>query len=166
MTAVSEDWKQQATRCIKDLFGSGDVEAPISAFNLLSRLLSSPSASRTSPVFRLTDLHKLEQVLEDLADSWDSGSIILLRDDEGLHVMQVRLEGADQLDTNLSRKRKRAVDEDADSAEEEAARTSPTSARKNASGSPLYGLSKEAQETYALSQRGTARHRLLTEQVR
>ena len=164
-TYSNDPLKQLVERSIKEIFLSGVAEAPISVFDLLSLLVSRPSAAPNSQKFRFTDLNKLEKIIEDLAENWDAGNICLLRDDDGLHVMQVTIFNSNQTQASLSRKRKRAVDEDADSAEEEAAKAVPVYSRNISPGSSLASLSKETQEIYALLQRGTARHRLLTEQA-
>ena len=160
---VPEELKALASRNIQDLARSGRLESPISAFGLLSLFVSLPSASRPGRSFRLTDLRKLENILEELAECWDAGTLVVSRDNEGLSIIQVCLDGTCQADG--SRKRKRPVDEDADSAEEEAALASSATFKKSPSNSTLGSLSKESQEIYALLQKGTARHRLLTEQV-
>jgi mRNA (2'-O-methyladenosine-N6-)-methyltransferase len=66
-----------------------------------------------------------------------------------------------------AKKRKRQIDEDADSAEEEEAEASILiTSRKMTPATTLASLSREVQEIYALLQRGTARKKLLAEQVR
>lgn len=160
---VSEELKQITSRNLQELFGSRTVHAPISAFDLLVKFISLPSASSSKPTFRLTDLHKLEDILEELSESRDAGSLVVLRDEEGLSVMQVYLEANAQ----QSRKRKRQVDDDADSAEEEQALTIAKSTGKTSTSTmTLTSLSKDMQEIYSLLQRGTARGKLLAEQVK
>lgn len=161
-TTTMEELKQATSRHLQELFSDGKVQAPISAFDLLVQFISLPSASSSKPAFRLTDLHKLEEVLEELSESWDAGSLSVLRDDDGLTLMHV------QLETNgaVCRKRKRHVDEDADSAEEEEALSAPSPTKSVAGTTALNSLSKDMQEIYFLLQRGTARGKLLAEEVR
>ncbi|THH05118.1 hypothetical protein EW145_g5023 [Phellinidium pouzarii] len=156
--------KQLASRNLRELLVSGAVQVPISAFGLLTKFISLPTAT-DSPTFRLTDLNKLETILEELAESWDYGSITVLRDDSGLSLMQVVAIDANQNEAYNTRKRKRHVDEDADSAEEEEAYSNALLTKpKSSTSSSLSNLSKDMQEIYALLQRGTARRRLLSEQ--
>ncbi|KAH8113355.1 MT-A70-domain-containing protein [Phellopilus nigrolimitatus] len=162
---ASDELKQLASRNLQELVSAGAMQTPISAFELLAKFISSPVVpSSRGPSFRLTDLCKLEGILEEFAESWDAGVISVLRDDNGLSLMQVNLD-AKLLDASNPKKRKRLVDEDADSAEEEEASSSALSSKpKSAATSSLSNLSKNMQEIYALLQRGTARRRLLAEQ--
>lgn len=159
---VSDELKQVTSRLLQELFSSGKVQAPISAFHLLVQFISLPSASSNKPAFRLTDQHKLEEALQDLSESWDAGSLVLLRDDDGLTILQVQLETGS---TQSNRKRKRLLDEDADSAEEEEALSAMSPTKSTSNMTALNTLSKDMQEIYALLQRGTARGKLLAEEV-
>ena len=156
--------KQHASRGLQELIKSGVIQPPISAFNLLTKLISLPGASDDSPSFRLTDLKKLEFILEQLSESWDAGSISVLRDATGLTIMNVYLNGS-RSPLHFRRKRKRPVDEDADSAEENEANLAASRESKSPTVPSINNLSKELQEIYALLQRGTARQKLLCEQV-
>lgn len=160
-----DEMKQAVSRALQDLVASGKVQAPISSLELLGKIISAGSSSSTYASFRLTDLRRFEVCLEELSDYWEVGSLSVLRDDNGFSVMRVKLEitGSEK----YTKKRKRHVDEDADSAEEEAAEASiDTVAQKASPATTLSNLSKEVQEIYALLQKGTARKRLLAEQVR
>lgn len=163
---ASAEFKQLTSRNIQELVKSRNLETPLTAFELLGRLISLPAVSPASGInFRLTDLRKLEDILEQLAESWDAGSLSVLRDDDGtLSIMQIQLE-SNRSDAQKSRKRKRYVDEDADSAEEEEATKAEADKSKTTAVTSLSNLSKEMQEIYALLQKGTTRHELLTEQV-
>ena len=163
---ASEELKCLTSRNLQELVKSNSLQTPITAFELLARFISLPVVSPENGVnFRLTDLRKLEVILEQLADNWDAGSLSVLRDsDGGLSVMQIQLESIHS-EASKSRKRKRYVDEDADSAEEEEASKAEANRPKSTALTSLSNLSKDMQEIYALLQRGTARHRLLTEQV-
>ena len=161
---ATDEMKQAVSRALQDLITSNEVQPPITSLNLLGKIISLGASSTAYANFRLTDLRKLEVCLEELSDNWDAGSLSILRDDNGFSVMRVKLEspGCDR----HAKKRKRHVDEDADSAEEEAAESSAVVASQKVSPvTALTNLSKEVQEIYALLQRGTARKKLLAEQV-
>lgn len=177
--STDDKLKIVASAALRTLFCARKVGVPISSFDLLARVISSgpPPAGLLpgpdpTPTFRLTDLAQFERILESLAQGWDFGRIVVSRDEvEGLTVLDVQLGQAHRsLPEELhGRKRKRVVDEDADSAagdpddDEERSRSRDV-ARKPAP-TTLDSLSKELKEVYALLQRGTARGRLLAEQV-
>ena len=166
-----EQLKLVASSTINGLFSSGKVSAPISSMDLLSRVISSGAPAGLLPTppprFRLTDLSKFESILDSLSLTWDHGTITLARDDGGVTVMDVHLGSPGSIDTLAGlnmRKRKRVVDEDADSAagndDEQDSFESPTT------GSTTLGsLSKELKEVYTILQKSTAKGRLLAEQV-
>lgn len=122
------------------------------------------------PRFRLTDLARLESILESLARSWEHGYIFLDRKagNGPLVVTDVQLDSG--ANTGRTRKRKRSVDEDADSAAGDVPDASFELEEEVASpGRPVPrfpNLSNELKEVYALLQRSTAKGRLLAEQVR
>lgn len=137
-----------------------------------------PDGIRT-PRFRLTDLSRFEKILEDLAQTWTEGRIVILRDDDSKKLMiwgavlqqqnglmgSFSSSGGDASGFG-SKKRKRVVDEDADSAvgdEESYLDEEEDNARD--SRSSLANLSKEMREVYTILQKSTARGRLLAEQV-
>ncbi|KAI6047086.1 MT-A70-domain-containing protein [Pisolithus marmoratus] len=118
-----------------------------------------------SPTLRLTDLRRLDTVLERLENHWDYGTIRTSRDNDVLTIVDVSL-GNTRADVSNPRKRKRAVDEEADSAagDEHDERSSRSLSRSPPpSRTPLGSLSKELKEVYALLQRSTAKGRLLAE---
>ena len=88
--------------------------------DLLSRVISfgpPPGLFSTpAPRFRLIDLSKFESILEDLSQNWEHGSISLRWDDGVLTIMDVHLGSHSPRSALPTRKRKRVVDEDADSA--------------------------------------------------
>lgn len=180
-----EELKLLASTAIHALFSSGQVSTPVSSLSLLTRVISSKQpqglfACSPSPRFRLTDLRKFEAILEDLARTWDRGVLSLSRDADGLSVVDAHLDtpgggyfgdaiGKRESEARASRKRKRVVDEDADSAAgddgaDEDALEEPMPV--HAPSSTLGGLSKEMKEVYAILQKSTAKGRLLAEQVR
>ena len=158
---------QQISILLQDLTANGSIHTPIAAFDLLKKLVSCGTGAergKSVPRLRLTDLPKLEDILEKLAVSWDAGFLSVLRDDSGLTVMQLAV-GSRGASLGNTRKRKR-VDEDADSVEEEAAQAAlAASNNKPSAAASLSNLSKDLQEVYAFLQRGTARQKLLSEQV-
>lgn len=165
---MSEDeLKERISNLLQELTCSGAIHTPIAAFDLFKKLVShgGTKPGETVPRLRLTDLPKLEDILEKLAVSWDAGYLSVLRDGNGLMVMQLDV-GRKGASPGYTRKRKRPVDEDADSAEEEAAMATPALSKgKPSAAASLSNLSKDLQEIYALLQRGTARQKLLSEQV-
>ncbi|KAJ6539104.1 MT-A70-domain-containing protein [Mycena capillaripes] len=161
-----------AASALYSLFSSGKASAPITSTQLLIRVVTTksppgllPNAS-TAPRFRLTDLSRFESILESFSPTWEHGTLSLSRENGELTVMDVSLlspsAAQSALGESLNRKRKRIVDEEADSAagDDDAEDTSfdlpaPTT---------LGSLSKELREVYALMQKGTAKGRLLAEQ--
>ena len=166
-----EQLKLVASGTINALFSSGKVSTPIGSMDLLTRVIANgpPPGLLPSPPprFRLTDLSKFDSILENLSQNWEYGTISVTRDDVGLTVMDISLGSpgsVNPLATLTSRKRKRVVDEDADSAagneEEQESLEAPFP------GSTTLGnLSKELKEVYTILQRSTAKGRLLAEQV-
>ncbi|EKM59733.1 uncharacterized protein PHACADRAFT_88183 [Phanerochaete carnosa HHB-10118-sp] len=172
-----EKLKIVASNALRNLFASGQIHTPISSFDLLARVVSSGPPSPglfpgpdPPPNFRLTDLSRFEHILDSLSQDWEEGKIVLSRDGE-MTVLDVQLGQTSRgqnggLGTAAhGKKRKRIVDEDADSAtavqEDEA--SSDAECRRPMP-STLDSLSKDMREVYALLQRGTARGRLLAEQ--
>ena len=170
-TMSEEQLKLVASSTINGLFSSGKVSAPISSMDLLSRVISvGPPAGllpTPPPRFRLIDLPKFESILDSLSQNWDHGLITLARDDKGITIMDVNLDspGSVNIFAGLNtRKRKRVVDEDADSAA--GSDDGQDSFEGPTSGSTTLGsLSKELKEVYTILQKSTAKGRLLAEQV-
>lgn len=172
--SLNDQLKLVASATINVIFSTGKIYAPISSMDLLSRVISSGPPPGLLPIetppprFRLIDLPKFESILEDLSQSWDYGAISLRRDDGVLTVMDVHLgsQVSGSALAALTRKRKRVVDEDADSAagndpDEQDSFDAPMSPGS----STLGNLSKEMKEVYTILQMGTAKGRLLAEQV-
>ncbi|KAL4081956.1 MT-A70-domain-containing protein [Scleroderma yunnanense] len=139
---------------------------PTSSRDLLLYLISSKAAAGSISL-RLTDLPRLDAVLENLANQWEHGTITLRRDNDVLTIMDIQL-GNTRNDA-YPRKRKRPVDEEADSAagDENDERSSRSKSRSPPpSRTPLGSLSKELKVVYALLQRSTAKGRLLAERFR
>ncbi|KAG6911727.1 hypothetical protein DXG01_007977 [Tephrocybe rancida] len=161
------------------LVSSGKLSFPMSAMSLLTRVVSTkvPSGLFVNPStpnirFRLTDQSRFEKLLEDLSQTWNEASISLLRENGLLTVQDIAFypsghappAEATSGDATASRKRKRVIDEDADSAagDEE---TEETYEELGANATSTLGsLSKEMREAYVILQRSTARGRLLAEQ--
>ncbi|KAJ7095151.1 MT-A70-domain-containing protein [Mycena belliarum] len=158
-----------AASALYTLFSSGRASAPITSMQLLIRVITTktppsllPNTS-TAPRFRLTDLRRFESILDSFSPTWEHGTMSLSRENGDLTVMDVSLVPQSALGESFNpRKRKRIVDEEADSAagDEDAEDPSFESPAPTALGS----LSKELREVYAIMQRGTAKGRLLAEQ--
>jgi mRNA m6A methyltransferase catalytic subunit len=164
--------KVVAAAGIRSLFSSGNVSTPVSAFKLLTRLVAfkAPEGLLSPEInparFRLTDLHRLEGILESLSKSWDDGIICLKRENGELFVVDLILSKSGERPVN-PRKRKRVVDEEADSA---AGSDEEDNSREGSNGNhgPLTALDKltaEQREIYALLQKPTAKQKLLAERV-
>lgn len=170
---------------LQALKSSGKVLLPATATELLAKVIAYKPPSGLfvglkPPRLRLTDLRRFESILESLSQSWDAGYIqVSTEGSEGLCVMEIRLgkdttaRDASSGTSSLTRKRKRIVDEDADSAagyDDEEEEVEENSIENSAETRPLKttldNLSKELKEVYALLQRGTAKGKLLAEQVR
>lgn len=153
--------KQRVSIDLQSLLQIDAILTPISSFALLAKLIALPHPSTSASALRLTDQHKLERILEDLAETWNAGTLSVLRDQSGLSLMSASLKSG----RPEHRKRKRKIDEDADSAEENEEPLKSPLVKTPPSASSLSKLSKNMQEIYALLQQGTARQRLLAEQV-
>lgn len=154
---------------------SADLLAHVVAFKVPTGLLPGSSSSMR---FRLTDQSRFESILQDLSHTWDRGTLSLSRQNGELTIMDISLDpgpshqaipGMEERsgDVTNSRKRKRVIDEDADSAAgddeaEDSSEDIPGSQRATTLGS----LSKELRDVYSLLQKGTAKGRLLAEQFR
>ena len=155
--------------CINTLLSSKHISTPIHAKHLLLLLISSRKADSSiafdaAPFLRLTDLSRLESILEDLSENWEYGTISLSRDGGELIISDISI-GVNENNGN-SRKRKRMIDEDADSAagdDEQSSRDASSSPIPSLS--PLGNLNEELREVYVILQNGTAKGRLLAEQV-
>ena len=188
--SVEDKLKVVASSVLESLFSSHAVTAPISSFDLLTRVVAfgPPPAglfpdSGPVPRFRLVDLARFERVLERLAEKWDQGRITLARDQERdgtLTVMAVQLGTASSLagqtqhtPVTMKKKRKRVVDEDDDSAAGGAEEEEPSSPDKDKERaeewkpppSTLESLNKTMKEVYELLRLPSAKGRLLAEQV-
>lgn len=165
------------TTALKSLLSSHKLNTPVASMDLLTSVMTTkmplgllPDGIRT-PRFRLTDLSKFEKILEDLAQTWTEGKIVISHDDSSkkLMIWEVVLQNglmgsfSSVGDTIGSKKRKRVVDEDADSAvgDEE----SYSDEEEDNSRSSFANLSKEMREVYTILQKSTAKGRLLAEQV-
>src|SRR4051812_4968931 len=157
MTTVSEELKHSASYSLRALFGDGSVETPINTIDLLGKIIARGPVPPAHMTFRLTDLRKLEAILAGFSAHWDAGTIELIRDANGTSVTRVVIDSPDC--APRSRKRKRLVDEDADSAEEDAPSEPVNEKDDTISSRGSNGLSKEMHEIYAFLQKGTAKGR-------
>jgi mRNA (2'-O-methyladenosine-N6-)-methyltransferase len=165
--------KVVAASALHSLFSSGKASAPITSTQLLIRVIATktppgllPNTS-TAPRFRLTDLSRFESILESFSPTWEHGTLSLSRENGELTVMDVSLAPSGVSRTALGeslnpRKRKRVVDEEADSA---AGDDDVEDISFESVSTTLGSLSKEVREAYAIMQKGTAKGRLLAEQV-
>jgi len=175
-----EELRVLASTTLLHLFTSEKATAPISSMDLLVKVIACraipglPNPEASAPRLRLTDLKRFESTLESFSQGWEHGVMRLSREgpEARMSVLEVRMNGgADSwacgTDTGGLRKRKRVIDEDADSAagNEDDDEYTEEYKRDAASSTPLGGLNKELREVYAILQRGTAKGRLLAEQV-
>ncbi|GBE79234.1 MT-A70-domain-containing protein [Sparassis crispa] len=168
--------KVVASSALSNLFSTHKVHTPISAFDLLTRIIASgpPPAGllpgpEIPPSFRLTDLSRFEAILEGFAEEWNFGLVEVSREerDGGLTVMDVQLGEAGQQQARAvaqSRKRKRVVDEDADSAAGDSEEDEEQPRNIKPAPSTLASLSRDMREIYNILQQSTAKGRLLAEQ--
>ena len=132
---------------------SGDVQLPIKSFDLLRTLIQRqphlrPASDLSQPRLRLTDLRKVESALDELTDDWEYGRLEVVHDLDGMALVDAQV-----LAGGASRKRKR------DEPEEENTIAVPNAlapALKNGNG---------LREVYALLQHGSAKRKLVAEQV-
>jgi mRNA (2'-O-methyladenosine-N6-)-methyltransferase len=167
-----DELKVLASVTIYELFVSAKISPPIFSLHLLTKVISHSSATR--PSFRLTDLSRFESILEDLSNAWNHGKLVISRESPGrpLCVLDIQLESGQGftalpslLTGDQSRKRKRVIDEDADSAAGDDTEDTSSFGDTSLASTTLGGLSKELREVYSILQKGTAKGRLLAEQV-
>jgi mRNA (2'-O-methyladenosine-N6-)-methyltransferase len=184
-----DELKVVVTTALKMLLSSRKVNTPATSLELLTSVMTCkmPSgllANAPTPKFRLTDLAHFEHIVENLSNTWTDGVITCSRDESSGRMMiwdvssHLSSSGGrpllgssssnslriTELPGLSSRKRKRVVDEDADSAagddetllEEEV---------MSGSTSSLAELSADMREAYMILQKSTAKGRLLAEQV-
>jgi len=182
---MSEDaLKVVATTALHTLISSRRLNIPVTSLDLLTSVMSTklPSAllpdSQPTPKFRLTDLSRFERIIEELSNTWPDGYISFSRDEAtkrmmvwelGLHssgLARPLFASADDLSGLTSRKRKRVIDEDADSAAGDDEATFDDEDVVGSSASTLSSLNVEMREVYMILQKSTAKGRLLAEQVR
>jgi mRNA (2'-O-methyladenosine-N6-)-methyltransferase len=166
---ADDEFAATVRSAVRDVFTSGKISTPISSMDLLLSLIALKPTTSLSHHLRLTDLHRLEVVLEGLSSrSWEHGSLSLSREGGVLTITDVHFGNA-MADMVYPRKRKRPpVDEEADSAagddaDEHSSRSLTRSPPPSVT--PLANLGKELREVYAILQRATAKGRLMAERV-
>lgn len=165
---ADHEFTATVSSAVHDAFASGKISAPISSMDLLLSLITSKTTPYSSHHLRLTDLRRLELVLESLSRRWEHGNVSLSREGAVLTINDVHLGNA-TADTMNPRKRKRPpVDEEADSAagddlDDRSSRSVTHSPPPSAT--PLVNLGKDLREVYAILQRATAKGRLMAERV-
>ena len=154
---------------LQSLLSSGQISTPITSMDFLLALIYFTASTSTSALKtpRLSDLQRVEKVLEAFSSNWEHGFILLSREDGELTITDVQL---GNLRTLNPRKRKRApIDEDADSAAGDNPDETSSANGDNDSpvvNTPLGSLSKDLRDVYATLQKSTAKGRLLAERVR
>lgn len=151
------------------LISSNKVSLPLRSSELLRHLITStPRTPGARPAFRLTDQPVLERCLRTLAKSWEHGYVFLQLDQAGqLVLVDAQLGGSTR---PVERKRKRCPEDDADSAagsdaEDSVGAEEEVHPADSEAGPRLGQLSVELKEVYALLQQGTAKAKLLAEEV-
>lgn len=179
----NDELKVLAVTTLVSLLKSGKLSFPMTAMSLLTRIISTkPSSglfsnpSSQNIRFKLSDRTKFQNMLEELSRTWDQGTILLSRENGEMVVLDIvlepdlharsALEGMFSSTGLLSRKRKRIIDEDDDSAAGDQDVEDPYEDIGPQMSSTLGSLGKEMREAYAILQKSTARGRLLAEQVR
>lgn len=190
---LDDELKVVAITALKALIASRKVNTPTTSMDLLTSVITTKMPSgllpnSPAPKFRLTDLSRFEHILEDMANTWTDGFISFSRDEASGQMMIWELglqslrpgtrpllgvgsQSTDRSGNNgnlsglVSRKRKRVIDEDADSAAGDDETLLEEEDAIGASGSPLANLSAEMREVYNILQKSTAKGRLLAEQV-
>jgi mRNA m6A methyltransferase catalytic subunit len=144
-----------------NLFKNEKVSTPISSRQLLVRVITHKLPSNlfpnhvSVPRFKLTDQLKFESILEELSRNWDQAELFFTKDHNSFIITDVVFPGSNA----TSRKRKRVIDEEADSA----AGDEPEEDEQEQTA--LTRLSKEQRQVYAILQKATAKGKLLAEQV-
>lgn len=165
---TDDEFTATVRSAVRDAFTSGKISTPISSMDLLLSLIASKPAVCSSRLLRLTDLHRLETVLQNLSNRWELGTLSLSREGSVLTITDVHF-GNTMADMVNIRKRKRPpIDEEADSAagddpDEHSSRSITHSPPPSAT--PLANMGKELREVYAILQRATAKGRLMAERV-
>lgn len=184
---LDDQLKVVAITAFKSLIASRKITCPATSLELLTSVLTtkiplSLFPDSPPPKFRLTDLAKFERIIEGLSNTWADGVITFSRDEASGKMIIWELTsqlagssnqpllgigsslGENSLSGFCSKKRKRIIDEDADSAagDDETFEEEDTA---DASFSTLANLNAEMREVYAILQRSTAKGRLLAEQV-
>lgn len=155
---------------LQTLMSSGRISTPLTSMNFLLALISFRASTSASglKIPRLSDLPRIEKVLEVFSSNWEHGSILLSREGGELIITDVHF-GTPRASVLNLRKRKRApIDEDADSAAgDNPDETSSSNGDNDSPGvnTPLGSLSKDLREVYAILQKSTAKGRLLAERV-
>ncbi|KAG9219228.1 hypothetical protein CCMSSC00406_0001638 [Pleurotus cornucopiae] len=156
-----------ASTALLAIFHSAGFATPITSAELLLKVIAYkpptglfPPAAPV-PRFRLLDQAKFDVILEEFSKDWQHGFISLSKERNETVVMDVRL-SKDRLP--LERKRKRVVDEDADSAAGDDPEDQGDDGVQQTS--TLDTLNKELKEVYYILQKSTTKGRLLAEQFR
>lgn len=185
-----DELKVVVTTAFKMFLSSCKVNTPATSLDLLTSVMTCKMPSgllpnAPTPKFRLTDLARFESIVEDLSNTWADGIITYSRDEASGSMMIWELSSplsslggrpllgssssnslrSMELSGLSSRKRKRVVDEDADSAAGDDETLLDEEDVLGGSTSSLAKLSPDMREAYMILQKSTAKGRLLAEQV-
>jgi mRNA (2'-O-methyladenosine-N6-)-methyltransferase len=171
-TSLTDHHVDALSSSLLSLSKSQRLTTPIRASELLTLLITStPRAKDVRPAFKLTDLPVLERSMRALARHWEHGTLFL-QESQGGDLTLVDVELGPTIKP-VEKKRKRTVDDDADSAAASSDKETGTSheaeeetGHEHHNSIPRLGqLSVELKEVYALLQRSTAKGKLMAEQV-
>ena len=136
---------------LKQLFATVTLRFPLSSSRILGRLIANGSS------VRLSDISRLESLLSKFAISWEAGSITIRHDIGGISVLHASV----TQESGYSPLKRKRSDTDDDSAIKDNPRP------YHGLGPPIQLLTADTnlQDVYTLLQKGTARAKLLAEQV-
>ncbi|KAI0316974.1 MT-A70-domain-containing protein [Amylostereum chailletii] len=159
------------SRSLYTLFSSSTVQVPVNSVDLLTNVISHGLSKhpQAPPSLRLTDLSRFESILDSLSKHWDQGTLSIIRDDDGLTVMDVQLGSGSAVESTTGRatgKRKRVKDEDADSAAGSGDEVDDTHEDVANPATAVGILPKDLKEVYTILQQSTAKGKILAEQFR
>ncbi|KAF9468987.1 MT-A70-domain-containing protein [Collybia nuda] len=175
-----DEYRIIAISALNTQLSSGKLSFPISSADLLSRVVATriptgllPDSSSPTTKFRLVDQSRFDFIIESLSQTWDQGVITIARDNGEMTILDITLVPSGSLfpfaeggsgEASNPLKRKRVIDEDADSAAgEEDAEELLEDYSELQQNTPLGALNKELRDVYTILQQRTARGRLLAE---
>lgn len=166
--SITDEQQSSVASALYELYSGPDAYVPITSEELLASVIAHglAKAPNSRPVLRLTDGARFERILESLSKHWGHGTIVVARDASSLTVMDVQLGAGSAFPvTRTLGKRKRVKDEEADSAAGSGDEGEETPEEILSPSTTLGSLSKELKEVYTILQNGTAKGKILAEQV-